>query len=206
MTTIFSFLTTVFAFGSLYALIGALVPRLPGIRTRRRALIGAVGAFVLVGVCQNVYTNSLSPEEKAALALKQAAEEKERDAKRAADEQQKDAVRASSREAEDAKYQELRASQLVEIYTDNEISADSRFKGKGIQVTGTIASIGKDIMDSPYITVGSGAEHEFRTVQCMLAKKSVAAAANLSKGDQVTVRGTVRGLMMNVLVKDCTIQ
>jgi hypothetical protein len=208
MTTIYSFLSTVFAFAFLYALIGALVPRLPIIRTRQRALIGAVGAFVILGASQSLYTDSLSPEEKAALALKKASEQQERDAKHAADQQEKEEVHAASRQAEDAKYKaaEIPAKMLVEIYTDNEISADSRFKGKGTQVTGTVDRIGKDIMDSPYITVGSGEEYEIRTVQCMLAKESVAAAANLTKGDRVTVRGNVRGLMMNVILKDCTIQ
>lgn len=40
-------------------------------------------------------------------------------------------------------------------------------------------------------------------VQCFFDDAHAAKAAQFNKGDTVTVRGRVDGLMMNVLVKDC---
>jgi hypothetical protein len=42
-----------------------------------------------------------------------------------------------------------------------------------------------------------------RDLQCLLAPASVDAATRLNVGDRATVRGTVKGLMLNVLVDDC---
>jgi hypothetical protein len=46
---------------------------------------------------------------------------------------------------------------------------------------------------------------EIPVVQCFVRKGEEQRAAALSKGDNVTVRGRVGGLLMNVLVKDCEI-
>jgi tRNA_anti-like len=94
---------------------------------------------------------------------------------------------------------------LLGEYKDNEVRADARFKGNMVQVTGIVGDVKKDILNSTYVTVGTGAFLEFPTVQCFVKDSMIGRAASLSKGDHVTVRGRVSGLMMNVLVKDCEI-
>ena len=42
---------------------------------------------------------------------------------------------------------------LYKDYSNNEIAADDKYKGKIIQVTGTIRDIGNDIMDDAYVTL-----------------------------------------------------
>ncbi len=98
---------------------------------------------------------------------------------------------------------ELRS--LLSEYADNEVRADSNFKNHVIQTSGIVDDVKKDIMDSVYITVGTGRRFEIPQVQCFVADDQVSKAANLSKGSRVSVRGRVRGLMMNVLVHDCEI-
>lgn len=95
---------------------------------------------------------------------------------------------------------------LLSEYKDNEVRADAAYKGKTIKVTGLVDDIKKDILDNPYITVGTGKQFEIPQVQCALAKSSVSAAMQLSKGAKVTVAGKVGGLMMNVQIHDCDIQ
>lgn len=95
---------------------------------------------------------------------------------------------------------------LLSEYKDNEVRADAAYKGKTIKVTGAVDDIKKDILDNPYITVGTGKQFEIPQVQCSLAKSSVGAAMQLSKGAKVTVVGKVSGLMMNVQISDCVIQ
>lgn len=92
---------------------------------------------------------------------------------------------------------------LLAEYSDNEIRADSAFKGQLIQTTGVVDDVKKDIMDSIYVTLGTGRQFEIPQVQCFFDDVHAKKAAALSKGARVTVRGRVDGLMMNVLVKDC---
>ncbi|MDX9925554.1 MAG: hypothetical protein RBS48_12395, partial [Ignavibacteriaceae bacterium] len=47
----------------------------------------------------------------------------------------------------------ITASQLVADYKANQVAADSKYKGNIVEVTGTISTIGKDIMDTPYISL-----------------------------------------------------
>jgi hypothetical protein len=93
------------------------------------------------------------------------------------------------------------AEQLMAEYMGNEVRADENFKGKVFWVTGTIKDIGKDILDKPYITLKSA--DLIRSVQCYINDKQ--ALSSLEKGAQVTIKGTCKGLMVNVLMKDCQI-
>lgn len=94
---------------------------------------------------------------------------------------------------------------LLSSYKNNEVAADGKFKGQRITTTGKVGDIKKDILGDPYVMVGRGKRFEVPELQCSLAEDQVAAASGLSKGQQVTVTGTVSGLMMNVQAKDCTI-
>ena len=92
---------------------------------------------------------------------------------------------------------------LLSEYKDNEVRADGAFKGKRIRVEGKVDDVKNDILNQPYVTVGSGQMFEIPSVQCMLESSQAGAAAQLSKGAKVAVEGTVIGLMMNVLIEDC---
>lgn len=92
---------------------------------------------------------------------------------------------------------------LLKEYKDNEVRADGQFKDKYVQVTGKVGDIKKDITNSIYVTLGTGAAFEIPQVQCFFDDIHAQKAASLSKGATVTVKGRVSGLMMNVLVKDC---
>ncbi|MDO6430078.1 hypothetical protein Q4E93_05750 [Flavitalea sp. BT771] len=106
-----------------------------------------------------------------------------------------------SAEAELKKTYTYSAEQLMAEYMGNEIRADETFKGKEFWVTGTIKDIGKDILDKSYITLNSA--DPIRSVQCYVNDKQALSA--LEKGAKVTVKGTCKGLMVNVLMKDCKI-
>lgn len=95
---------------------------------------------------------------------------------------------------------------LLSEYKDNEVRADAQFKGKVIRVTGRVDDVKKDILNKPYVTIGTGAPFEIPQVQCSLRSSEAAKAAQLSKGSTVTVTGKVSGLMMNVQVSDCAIE
>jgi formylglycine-generating enzyme required for sulfatase activity len=94
-------------------------------------------------------------------------------------------------------------AELVDGYSKNEIAADEKYKGKVIEVSGVIGSIGKDITNSMFVILGTGGNFSFRYVQCFFADSEEGKLARLSKGQLVTIKGECAGLMMNVLVKGC---
>lgn len=99
----------------------------------------------------------------------------------------------------------MNAFQLVNDYKSNEVAADEHYKGKVLEVSGIIRSIGKDIMDTMYVSLEGGGEFEMRGVQCYFADSERNKLATLSKGRWITIKGRCDGLMMNVLLKECVI-
>lgn len=92
---------------------------------------------------------------------------------------------------------------LLGEYKNNEVRADGLFKDHVIETTGVVDSIKKDIMNSIYMTIGTGKIFEIPQVQCFFDDSLAGKAASFNKGARVTVRGRVHGLMMNVIVRDC---
>jgi len=98
----------------------------------------------------------------------------------------------------------VEAEELVQAYTANEVAADQRYKGKLLEVSGTVDIIGKDILNTPYITFRPD-KTSFTGVQAMFSKGDEDQLAALKKGDQVRVKCRGRGKMMNVLMDSCAL-
>ena len=91
---------------------------------------------------------------------------------------------------------------LYKAYSNNEIAADEKYKGKIIQVSGIIRDIGKDLMDDAYITLIG--DDFFGDIQCFFPNKSD--LIYVKKGQRVTVVGYCDGLFLNVLLKNCIVK
>jgi hypothetical protein len=164
-------------------------------------VIGVAGSAVWVG-CIALWANAM--RDSAILATESARQ----DAKAAA------VAQAEAVAAEEAQRHRERAernppitaidlSELLSEYSGNEIRADSRFKGKRVRFDGVVASIGKDITGGPYLVVGKTKRASPPNAQCALVHGATQSAARLAEGDRVTLVGTVRGKMLNVLLTDC---
>ncbi|QQR44572.1 hypothetical protein JKA73_37450 [Myxococcus xanthus] len=92
---------------------------------------------------------------------------------------------------------------LLSEYRDNEVRADSNFKGQFVQTAGVVDDVKKDLFGSIYVTLGTGRQFEIPQVQCFFDESQSKKAATLTKGSRVTVHGRVEGLMMNVLMRRC---
>lgn len=115
-------------------------------------------------------------------------------------EKQKQGELKKQKEIEERKKNTVTASQLYAAYDANEVSADQNFKNKTFYVTGTVEEIKKDFMDDIYVTLKTG--EYFSYVNCYLDDEDI--AAKLSKGQQVTFKGTCKGMVMTlVTMKDC---
>lgn len=98
---------------------------------------------------------------------------------------------------------EINARQLYSEYEANGVLADKNYKDKALKVTGIVDNIDKDIMDQIYVTL-NGDEY-VGDIQCFFSEEYLDQAAELKKGQKITVTGVCEGKMMNVVLKGCTI-
>lgn len=97
------------------------------------------------------------------------------------------------------------AIRLSEEYDANKVAADVKYKSKTLEISGIVNSIGKDILDTPYVTL-KGREYSLFGVQCMFGKADEPKLATLSKGQNITLRGKVSGeLVGNIVARGCQI-
>ena len=96
------------------------------------------------------------------------------------------------------------AAQVMRDYNANEVAADDQYKGKIVEVSGTITTIGKDILDTPYVALGTG-ENSFFSIQCMFEKSDQTQLATLSKDTRITLRGRVSGKLGNIIIRECSV-
>ncbi len=97
------------------------------------------------------------------------------------------------------------AVKLASDYEANEVSADATYKGKILEVTGTISNIGKDILDTPYVALSDGTQYSITSVQCMFDKSDQGQLTSLAKNTKITLQGRGNGKLGNILLNDCMI-
>ena len=95
---------------------------------------------------------------------------------------------------------------ILSAYEQNEVAADNQYKGKIIEVKGTVTDIKKDLLDNLYITLGRPYSDEFREFQAFFDDSMNDRLGQLRKGESLTVICRVKGLMMNVIAEDCKIK
>ena len=89
-------------------------------------------------------------------------------------------------------------------YEDNEVSADNKYKGKKVAITGTIERIIKSGFSDDPIIVFKGTF--IKDVKFYFSKDSNNEISNLSKGDKITIVGTCKGMtLVDVVLHKCKI-
>ena len=114
---------------------------------------------------------------------------------------QMETVADKSAEVETVKVIQISATELLQEYKANQVAADNKYKNKLLEVTGIIDSIGKDILDTPFITLSNQQEYSFDNVQIMFSKKDSKQLVDLQKGQVVTVQGEVDSKLLNIILK-----
>ncbi len=98
------------------------------------------------------------------------------------------------------------AETLRQVYKANEVNGDAIYKGKLVEISGTVDSIGKDITDQAYITFKPDEGYAFDKVQCMFKDSEQTVLSKLKIGQSVVAQGTVSGATIgSVIVKNCKI-
>lgn len=101
----------------------------------------------------------------------------------------------------------ISAEMLINAYLEDEAQADNLYKGRLLEVTGTISTLGYD-SSPPDIYIGSADPMAEYSVQCFIKTGSVEKAAAMIPGDEATITGTCSGFSQGdrVVLNNCTIQ
>ena len=101
-------------------------------------------------------------------------------------------------------YTKLSAVDLYREYRDNEVAADNKYKKETLEITGTVKNIGKDIVNTIYITLDVG--EYFDSVQCFFKDSESESVGMLSKKQEVTIIGRCEGMALtSVVIKNSKI-
>lgn len=99
------------------------------------------------------------------------------------------------------------SEQILKEYDENGVRAATKYKNKVVEITGTIDDINVDILGDAYITLTDGSEYSFTDVECtFLDSQQIDKLNNLTKGQTITVVGTVNDYTFNLYVKNCSIK
>lgn len=95
---------------------------------------------------------------------------------------------------------------MLTAYDENGVNADNQYKGKYLKVTGTVGSVGTDILGDAYITLkNENNKYAIIRVQCYFDDNNTDAIASLKESDSVSITGTCSGSTGNVILKDCDV-
>ena len=101
---------------------------------------------------------------------------------------------------------EVSPADLLSSYEANEVKGDALYEGKTMRLSGTVGSIGKDVMEEVYITF-AGEEFAITSVQCYFSDEAqIEKVMELQEGDTITLVGVCDGKFGNVLIKDCVFE
>ena len=97
---------------------------------------------------------------------------------------------------------------LISAYANDESKADSLYKGKLLEISGTVEVLGVD-SSPPEIDLSNGDPMAAYFVKCFITNAGVKKAAALNPGDKVTVVGTCFGFdseYINIVFKNSSIK
>ena len=87
-------------------------------------------------------------------------------------------------------YIQITSTELIASYKNNQVKCKQLYDNQLLEVTGTVQSVGTDILDNTYVCLGSDEEYTFVGIQCYAKNKDeVNKIAELKEGDIITVRG-----------------
>jgi hypothetical protein len=97
----------------------------------------------------------------------------------------------------------LAASDLCALYSNYEDSANKKYLGKIIEVTGSVIEI--ENQQDTLLTILLGDTLQPARVSCLIDKKHFAAAKNNILGNKISLKGICTGYLMDVELNRCVV-
>lgn len=96
---------------------------------------------------------------------------------------------------------------LTKEYSDNEVAADAKYKGKLIEVSGKVAGVDNGTFDNEIIVKLSDGQYDFSSTMCYMKDSEHDKVLALKKGQQVTLIGTGdSATLKSPVLKDCWVK
>lgn len=99
----------------------------------------------------------------------------------------------------------VKADDLDKAYTDNELAAEKKYKGKVVRVSGQMGSVRRDPANNndPVVTLKPFDKWGIRNMQCYFAKDWENTLSMLETGQTVTIQGEVWELHGDLYIVNC---
>ena len=96
------------------------------------------------------------------------------------------------------------AASLYAEYDANLIAAEEKFQGRTVIVTGIVTEIG-EIVNQPYVTLTDGDVGWWGAVDCYFDNSTRAQITQLTKDEEITLKGRVSEYLISVEVRGCSV-
>jgi hypothetical protein len=97
------------------------------------------------------------------------------------------------------------SEQLRRDYDGNEVSADERYRGKVLDVTGIVKAVKKDFRDQPYVELATS--NMFQSVHARFAASDAGELKGFKRGDKLIIRCIGNNVVIgSPQLKDCVLQ
>ena len=99
------------------------------------------------------------------------------------------------------------SANISKEYSENEVAADAKYKGKTIEITGKVNNIDNGISDNEMIVRLSDGKYDFNNPWCYMKESERDKVLALKKGQQVTLIGTGdSATLKSPVLKGCTVK
>lgn len=96
---------------------------------------------------------------------------------------------------------------LSKAYSENEVSADAKYKDKPIEVSGKIVSVDNGTFDNEIIVRLSDGQYDFSGPNCYMKESERDKALSMKKGRSVTLIGKGdSATLKSPVLKDCIVK
>ena len=97
----------------------------------------------------------------------------------------------------------LNSEALITAYEQDEKGANAKYLGKVVEVTGVVSEKTKDEKGKVSITL---AGPDLAGIGCDFERNAAEKVSTLNVGDQVKIKGTCTGVLMDVVMVDCVVE
>jgi len=99
------------------------------------------------------------------------------------------------------------SAEIAKEYSENEVAADEKYKGKIIEISGKITGVDNGILDNEFIVKLSDGEYDFSGPWCYMKPSEKEKVIDLKKEQQVTLIGKGDSATIgSPILKDCVVK
>ena len=113
----------------------------------------------------------------------------------------------SAKQQEQLIYEEVNTVTFIDDFDINQLSAEKKYKDKGVKLTAKINNISEDVLGDPFLSLEPTTTDEYyygTHIQCMFEDEN--ALMNVANGQVVTVQGIVKEQTLGIIgLKKCQI-